>query len=274
MRGDLHLHSTASDGQYSPKELVEMALAKGLLVISITDHDSTEGVEEALEAAKGTPLEVIPGVEISAEKAAQEVHLLGYYIDHRYEPFQRWLRRVREFRRDRAWRILGKLSRLGVPLSQERVMEIAGRGSIGRPHIAQAMVERGYVSSTNEAFTYYLGRNGPAYVPRYKITPLQALQMILETRGLPVLAHPLEALHLLPELVDAGLVGLEVYYGQYNPQEVHYLAQEAARYNLLATGGSDFHGPMVLDTPPLGEVEVPEEALQRLRALAREQGPV
>ncbi len=274
MRGDLHLHSTASDGQYSPRELVEMALAKGLEVISITDHDSTDGVDEAWEAARGTPLEVIPGVEISAETAAQEAHLLGYYVDHHYEPFQDRLRKIREFRCHRAWRIVEKLARLGMSLSKERVMEIAGRGSIGRPHIAQAMVEKGYVSSTNEAFTYYLGRNGPAYVPRYKITPIQALQIVLEAQGLPVLAHPLEVLHLLPELVGTGLVGLEVYYGQYTPQEVHYLAQQAEKYSLLATGGSDFHGPAILDTPPLGAVEVPEEALKRLRALAQERGRV
>lgn len=269
MKCDLHIHSTASDGAYSPSQLVMMALAKGLGAISLTDHDSTEGIDLALEAARGTPLEVIPGVEISAEAGSQEAHILGYYIDHHYEPLQERLRAIRDFRRHRAWKMIERLEDLGMPLSRERVAEIAGEGSIGRPHIAQAMLEKGYVSSTTEAFVNYIGRNGPAYAPRYKITPLEATQMILEAEGLPVLAHPLEVLGLLPELVGAGLVGLEAYYGQYSPEQRQDLVRTAEKYGLLTTGGSDFHGPGILETPDLGEVWIPEDVVPRLRALKR-----
>jgi len=269
MRCDLHLHSTASDGAYSPAQLVKMALAKGLGAISLTDHDSTEGIDLALQAAQGTLLEVIPGVEISAEVGSQESHILGYYIDHRAEPLQERLKAIRDFRRHRAWKMLERLKDLGMPLNRERVAEIAGGGSIGRPHIARAMMEKGYVSSTTEAFVNYIGRNGPAYVPRYKITPLEATQMILEAGGLPVLAHPLEVLPLLPELAAAGLVGLEAYYGQYSPEQRDDLARWAEKYGLIATGGSDFHGPGILETPDLGEVWIPEEVVARLRALKR-----
>ncbi len=269
MRCDLHIHSTASDGAYSPSQLVKMALAKGLGAISLTDHDSTEGIDPALQAAQGTPLEVIPGVEISAEVGSQEAHILGYYIDHHYEPLQERLRAIRDFRRHRAWKMIERLKDLGMPLSRKRVAEIAGEGSMGRPHIARAMMEKGYVSSTSEAFVNYIGRNGPAYVSRYKITPLEATQMILEAGGLPVLAHPLEVLGLLPELACAGLVGLEAYYGQYSPEQSQDLARWAKKYGLIATGGSDFHGPGILETPALGEVSIPEDVVPRLQALKR-----
>lgn len=269
MRCDLHIHSTASDGAYPPSQLVEMALAKGLGAISLTDHDSTEGIDLALQAAQGTPLEVIPGVEISAEAGSQEAHILGYYIDHHHPPLLERLGVIRDFRRHRAWKMIERLKDLGMPLSRERVAEIAGEGSLGRPHIARAMMEEGYVSSTTEAFANYIGRNGPAYVPRYKITPLEATRMILEAGGLPVLAHPLEVLGLLPELACAGLVGIEAYYGQYSPEQSHYLARRAKKYGLIATGGTDFHGPGILETPDLGEVWIPEEVVPRLQALKR-----
>lgn len=269
MRCDLHLHSTVYDGAYLPSQLAKMALVKGLEAISLTDHDSTEGIDLALQASRGTPLEVIPGVEISAEAGSLEAHILGYYIDHHHKPLLERLRAMRDFRRHRAWKMIDRLNDLGMPLSRERVAEIAGEGSIGRPHIARAMMEKGYVSSTSEAFVNYIGRNGPAYVPRYKITPLEATQMILESAGLPVLAHPLEVLGLLPELVAAGLVGLEAYYGQYSPEQREDLAHWAKKYGLIATGGSDFHGKGILETPDLGELWIPEEVVPQLQALKR-----
>ena len=184
---DLHLHSTASDGQFSPAELVAMALERGLLVIALTDHDTTEGVDEALEAAKGTGLEVIPGIELSTDVPQEEVHLLGYYLDHHNPAFQEKLRAMRDARRQRAKRMLAKLAALGLPLEWERIAELAGGGTIGRPHIAQAMVERGYVASTEEAFALYIGRNGPAYVERYKLSPLEAIRLIEEAGGLSLI---------------------------------------------------------------------------------------
>jgi predicted metal-dependent phosphoesterase TrpH len=268
-RVDLHLHSTASDGQFSPSELVAMALERNLLVIALTDHDTTAGIDEALEAARDTGLEVIPGVEISCDVPHEEVHLLGYYLDHHHPALQGKLCAMRNARLQRAKRMLARLTVLGFPLPWEMVAELAGDGSVGRPHIAQAMVKMGYTASTNEAFDLYIGRNGPAYVERYRLSPVEAVSLIKEARGLPVLAHPLRVLHFLPALVEQGLVGLEVYYNGYSPEDIRKLADLACKFDLIPTGGSDFHGPGVLDTVEMGGVRVPVESVERLRALAK-----
>lgn len=265
---DLHLHSTASDGQHTPAELVEMALARGLLVIAITDHESTEGVEPALEAAKGTGLEVIAGVEISTDIPKREAHLLGYYINYRDPGLQRELRLLRRSRRERARGMIAKLARLGMPLEWEQVVKLACDGSIGRPHIAQAMVERGYVASTDEAFANYIGHDGPAYVERYRLTPEEAIRMIRAAGGLPVLAHPANVLDLLPALTEKGLVGLECYYTGYSVEQVRDLVALAHKYGLIPTGGSDFHGRSVFPAAELGGVFVPMESVERLREAA------
>ncbi len=267
---DLHIHSTASDGEYTPTQLVEMALQRGLSVISITDHDTTEGIDEALKAAEGTSLEIIPGVEISVDIPHREVHLLGYYIDHHNPTLQEQLSLLRRSREERARGILEKLAALGLPLRWERVVELAGKGSIGRPHIAQAMVEQGYVSTIKEAFDHYIGREGPAYVERYKMSPLEAIGLIEEAGGLAVLAHPIGVIDLLPSLVKGGLVGLEVYYGSYSAEEIDALLSLARRYELIPTGGSDFHGPSVLEGVEMGAVCVPRESVERLKKLAEE----
>jgi predicted metal-dependent phosphoesterase TrpH len=268
-RVDLHLHTTASDGQFSPSELVAMALERDLLVIAITDHDTTAGLDEALEAARGTGLEVIPGVEISCNVPHEEVHLLGYYFDHHHPALQGKLRAMRDARLQRAKGMVARLTSLGLPLPWEMVAELAGDGSVGRPHVAQSMLKMGYVASTDEAFDLYIGRNGPAYVERYKLSPSEAVSLVKEARGLPVLAHPLKVMHFLPSLVEAGLVGLEVYYNGYSPEEIRELAALARKFDLIPTGGSDFHGPDVLDTVEMGGVWVPMESVERLRALAK-----
>jgi len=265
---DLHLHSTASDGQYTPAELVRMALERGLVVISITDHESTEGLEPALKTAKGTSLEIIPGVEISTDLPKREAHLLGYYIDYHHPHLQQELRLLRRSRRERAKGMIAKLAGLGMPLEWEEIIRLAGNGSIGRPHIAQAMVKRGYVASTDEAFVNYIGRNGPAYVERYRLTPEEATHLIKEAGGLPVLAHPANVLDLLPRLVKEGLVGLECYYTGYSAEQMQDLAALAQKYGLIPTGGSDFHGQSVFPAAELGGVWVPLESVERLRELA------
>jgi len=268
-RVDLHLHSTASDGQFSPSELVMMALERNLLTIAITDHDTTAGIDEALEAARGTGLEVIPGVEISCDVPHEEVHLLGYYLDHHHPALLGKLRAMRDARLRRAKGMLAKLAALGFPLPWEMVAELAGGGSVGRPHIAQAMVKMGYVASAGEAFDLYIGRDGPAYVERYKPSPLEAVSLIKQAQGLPVLAHPLKVIHFLPDLVEGGLIGLEVYYNGYSAEDIRELADLARKFDLIPTGGSDFHGPDVLDTVDMGGVRVPMESVERLRALAK-----
>jgi predicted metal-dependent phosphoesterase TrpH len=267
---DLHIHTTASDGVLSPAQVVQVAIGKGLEAIAITDHDTTDGIDQAVAAAGSEQLEVIPGIELSAEDGPREVHILGYYIDHRDHALQERLAVLRRARRERAWKMVEKLDTMGVPLSWERVLEIAGETSaFGRPHIAQALLERGYVGSVNEAFDRYIGLRGPAYVSRYKLTPAEAVKMIVDAQGLPVLAHPRGQEDVVPRLAALGLVGLECYYPSYSEEERALLARLAHQHNLVATGGSDFHGYNGGNAAvSLGEMPVPLESLERLRTLA------
>ncbi len=262
---DLHLHSTASDGQYTPTELVHLALGEGLKVIALTDHDSTDGVQEALDAAKGTGLTVIPGVEISTDVPGEhEVHILGYCINCRYSPLQEELSKLRQSRFGRARLIVEKLAQVGCPIRWERVLALAGDGAVGRPHIAQAMVEAGYVDSVESAFRLYLGRGAVAYVPRPKLAPRDAVRLILDAGGVPVLAHPVHVLEHLPGLVRAGLRGLEVYYDGYEEAERRFLLGLARKHGLIATGGSDFHGLEVVPSAEIGAAGVPWSAVEEL----------
>lgn len=274
MKIDLHLHSTASDGRFSPQELVSMAASSGLEAIAITDHDSVEGVAPALLAAQEFPsLKVIPGVEISTDVPHGEVHILGYFIDCRDPELISTLEGLRSSRRLRAQRMLAKLANLGIHIEWKRVQEIAGDGSIGRPHIAQAILERGYVSSPKEAFVKYIGRKGPAYVERKKMTPEQAVELVARVGGLPVLAHPADIdqlEELIPRLQKVGLVGIEAYYNGYQSKLVKYLASLARKYGLIASGGSDYHGLEGVSETALGVVVVPFECLEQLSALARQ----
>ncbi|TKJ30337.1 MAG: hypothetical protein CEE40_05410 [Chloroflexi bacterium B3_Chlor] len=267
---DLHIHTVASDGALTPLQVVEEAGAKGLIAIAITDHDTTAGIDEALRAAEGTALEVIPGIELSADQGSEEIHILGYYVDHHDAALQKKLDVLRRARRKRARRMVEKLAALGVPVRWERVLEITAESSaFGRPHIAQALKERGYVISANEAFDRYIGLEGPAYVSRYKLTPVEALEMITAAQGLPVLAHSRGQEYRLRELAAAGLVGLEAYYPSYSMKESEALARLAEKHNLIPTGGTDFHGYAGGVTTALGEVGVPPESLERLRTLAK-----
>ena len=188
---DLHVHTNASDGKYTPLELVKLAAHNGLGLLAITDHDTISGIVPALEAAKAFPgLKIIPGVEISSHAPGSEVHMLGYFINYEDPELLKQLAALGDSRQDRAKAIVDKLRGLGLDISLERVQQIAGDGSIGRPHIAQALMEKGYVSSFQEVFTKYIGQGGPAYVERAKLTPEDAVELILKSGGLPVLAHP------------------------------------------------------------------------------------
>ena len=273
-RLDLHIHTTASDGVLNPAEVVRVAVDKGLEAIAITDHDTTDGVDVALATAQGERLEVIPGIELSAEEGPQEVHILGYYIDHRDEALQVKLAVLRRARRERAWRMVKKLEGMGVPVSWEHVEEIADQTSaFGRPHVAKALLDEGHVGSVNEAFDRYIGLRGPAYVARHKLTPEEAVQMIADAQGLPALAHPRWQEGVVARLSALGLVGLEVHYPSHSEEETEALAALAARHDLIATGGSDFHGYEGNATRAVGEVSVPLESLKRLRDLANWTAP-
>jgi len=276
LRVDLHLHSTASDGRFSPAELIRKAATEGLSVVALTDHDTVGGIDAALEAAKSFPrLRLIPGIEISTDAPKGEVHILGYFIDHKDTNFGAALEKMRNSRRERARQIVTRLKEMGRPVAWERVCEIAGGGTIGRPHIAQALLERGHIESFREAFEKYISRDGPAYVEREKVTPSAAVEMVIEARGLPVLAHPLtvpEPEKMVVKLKAVGLIGLEAYYASYTPDDVERLVAIADRHDLIATGGTDFHG---IDTDAdalIGGIDIPEKSLERMLALAQQSG--
>ncbi|HXG41209.1 MAG TPA: PHP domain-containing protein [Dehalococcoidia bacterium] len=272
-RADLHTHSTYSDGVLTPKQLVDYAYSRGVRILALTDHDITDGIPEALEAAGAYPdMLLIPGIEMSTDVPGNEVHVLGYFIDWQDAEFQQVLARLRDSRVHRARRMVERLAELGVPVSWQRVLELAGEGAVGRPHIAQALVEAGHVGSVNEAFELYLGRNRPAYVEREKMTPAEVVQLLRRVGGLAVLAHPRELEgqldELLPELKAAGLVGMEVYYQDYSPQEIERLLAWAQRFDLLPLGGSDYHGLGGPQQREPGDIPLPDEPVQRLLAMA------
>jgi len=269
---DLHIHSTVSDGRFSPTEIVRKAAERGLTIIALADHDSVDGIVPALSATKAFPwLKVIPAVEISTDVPQGEIHVLGYFIDYTDHELQATLRKFRNSRRERAQGMVAKLGKLGIHVDWQRVQEIAGGSSMGRPHIAQAMLEKGYIASFKEAFTRYISRGGPAYVEREKMTPAEAVELILRASGLPVLAHPLTINDLetvIIELKAAGLVGIEAHYNDYTTDEINRLVSLADRYNLIATGGSDYHGLDDAAETMIGGAEVPMGSAERLMALA------
>jgi len=276
MRADLHLHTTASDGKLTPQELVRKAVELKLNVIAITDHDSVEGVLPALEAAKNfAQLMVIPGVEINTDVPKGEVHILGYFLDYRNPQLNRTLAELRNSRYERGKKMVAKLAELGINVDWRRVEEMAGKGSIGRPHIAQAMLEQGYVSSLREAFDKYIGRNGPAYVERKKLTPIEAVKVVLEADGLPVLAHPADIEPLEPfllQLKKAGIIGIEIYYNGYDSKTIAQLKRFAEKFDLIACGGSDFHGLDENIGADIGSVNLPSESVEQLISLSKQKG--
>ncbi|MGQ9684366.1 MAG: PHP domain-containing protein [Anaerolineae bacterium] len=265
-RADLHVHTTASDGQFSPEQVVEMARNCHLRAIAITDHETTLGNRPAQRAAEGSRLTVVAGVEISTESSLGELHILGYLIDPEADGLEARLAELREGRLQRARRMLARLAEVGLPLDWEHVRQLAGGESVGRPHVARAMVERGYVANTDEAFALYIGHGGPAYVPRLRVLPAEAIAMIRRAHGVPVLAHPLQVYPVVPELVRAGLQGMETSYPGYSIEEVSFLEQIARRHGLVCTGGSDFHGPAV-SAVELGSATVPFSTVAALEGV-------
>ena len=276
-RADLHTHTTASDGTGSPAGNVRLAREAGLAAVAITDHDTTAGIEEALAEGARLGVRVVPGVELSAMQDGLEIHVLGYYPDWRDERWQERLRMQREARSRRNAMMLERLAELGMPVDWEEVERAAaGRpagGSIGRPHIAAAMVARGYVRSVAEAFERYLGSGGAAYVRVPRPTPREAVAWIHEAGGAAVIAHP--GLYgrddLVEALLEAGADGIEAYHSDHGPDDEARYAAMAARFGVIATGGSDYHGERGGETfhGPLGGRTVDAGVADLLEAAAR-----
>lgn len=246
------------------------ARERDVTTLALTDHDTTDGLAEAIATGQTCGVDVIPGVEINTDVGEHEVHILGYFVDRTRETLQAFFRRMREGRLRRAEEMVRQVRALGAMIEWPRVVEIAAGAPVGRPHVARALVEAGYVGSTQEAFERFIGRQGPAYVPRLKLAPEEAVEVIAGHDGVPVLAHPGwtasgPIVERLPALVDRGLAGIEVYYPDHTPEMVTAFRQLADRYGLVVTGGTDYHGGGIATRVPLGSVPVPPEVVPALR---------
>lgn len=273
---DLHSHSTASDGSETPTRLVELALEAGLRCLALTDHDTLGGLDEAIAAAAGTGLELIPGLELSLQYDRGGMHLIVLWLGPGTGPLQDRLAELRASRNERNARIADILTSIGLPITLEEIEEEAGGGSVGRPHIAAVMMARGYVPDIRTAFDLWLGAGRPAYVGRKRLDPADAITLARESGGVPVLAHPhtlgittaSEMADLLSDLKRAGLVGLEALYPAYHRHEREGYADLARRFGLLPSGGSDFHGtykPGLLLGSGYGDLVVPAQICEELR---------
>lgn len=270
---DLHLHTTASDGTLTPAQLIENISSTSLQTVAITDHDSTEGVNDAVEAANfASNLTVITGIELGTENEDSELHLLGYFIDIEHPELQKTLEQFRSERIDTARAMVDKLKQIKRPVSWDRVIDMAD-GSVGRPHIARAMVEAGHVDTVAEAFDRFLGEKGVARVQRPKFHPVDALKLIHSAGGIGCIAHPRTVRNLNPivvELVEAGLVGIEVYAEKYNSNRRDSYIDIATRYDLVPTGGTDYHALGAKNETKPGTNGPPPNTVEKLVARAKQ----
>jgi predicted metal-dependent phosphoesterase TrpH len=255
----------------SPGDLVRHAYAHGVRVMALSDHDTTDGVAEAQRVGAELGVRVIPAIELSTDLPGASIHVLGLFLNHDNAEFQTVIRGFREARLTRAAEMVEALTRLGAPIKLERVFEIAGEGSVGRPHVAEALLEAGHIQSIDEAFDRFIGRGGPAYFEGFRLEPAEGIRLIHSVGGLASWAHPNELdgkdwREYLPAVVSAGIDGLEVYYSkEYGPEIAAQMHQACATHDLVPTVGSDFHGFGTLAAPP-GSVQSPADLLDRLEA--------
>lgn len=264
--GDLHIHTTFSDGLLTPEQVVIKAKENGLDVVAIVDHDAVGGVEPAIRAGKKHNVEVVPAVELSCMVGENDIHIIGYYINYKHKKLVDRLKCIQNKRLERAKTIVERLAEQGAEVEIERVLELAGNGAVGRPHIAQALLEEGHINCYDEAFWKYIGYHCPAYVPKEKLFPQQVIELINNFHGIAVLAHPMSYNNrsTINYLIDQGIRGLEVWRPEYSENEIKYLMNLVQSHNLLATGGTDCHGGRkgkIL----IGEVKVPYQYVQALK---------
>ncbi len=270
MPADLHVHSTASDGRLNPGEIVKQARNIGLNAIALTDHDTVDGIEAALQAAGSSGPEVIPGIELNTTLNGIEIHILGYFLKLDAD-LVKTLAIRRSEREQRAKEIIAKLEQLGIRIDYEHLKMVAGQAPIGRPHIAQAMCEARYAPSVEDAFECYLGSGKPAYVAHKRTGPFMAIETVLKAGGIPVLAHPglFKKDELIQEFIARGLQGIEVFYPFHDPSDVARYEKICLEQGLVMTGGSDYHGSGY-GYPSLGTVTVPDEVVLRLKYLSNQ----
>jgi len=263
---DLHSHTYYSDGIYSPEELLTRAKNAGLQAISITDHDTTDGCRVALGLADKIGIKVIKGIEVSCYENRTNIHILGYNIDIDNPELKVFLAEQKEYRKDRAFKILEKLNALKIPLDFDELLLRTGDVPITRPHIASMLVEKGFVRTIKEAFYMYLAEDMPAYIYKSDILVTKAIDIINKSGGVAVLAHPANWFQppFLYKLIDSGLDGIEVYHPSHNNNQINHYKSIASQYWLLETGGSDFHGNREFDEGNLGKFGVSEKQLESI----------
>ena len=265
---DLHVHTNYSDSTASAEEVVNEALDKGLSCIAITDHDTVDGINPSIELAKDHDLEIVPGIELSTESHNKDIHILGYFFDYENSKLVDQLSLFQDARMDRIKRMIKKLTDQGVDnIKNEEVTSLVMSDAVGRPHLATLLIEKGWAKNIKQVFDKYLGENCPAYVPKYKQTPFEAIKLIKESGGVAVLAHPMVTNRdeLIPSLVEAGLAGIEVYYPNCASNAIKYYEGIAKKHGLIMTGGSDAHGNVKKNTF-LGKTIVSYQVVEELKA--------
>jgi hypothetical protein len=271
MKADLHIHSTASDGKLSPQAILDQAAATGLSTIALTDHDTVDGLLALRKLPANQAVTLIPGIEFSTDLPANEVHILGYYIDITHPELTSQLQLLADDRLARANRMVNKLNDLGYYISYDQVLEIAGdAASIGRPHVAAALLEAGYFDSMQDVFSKLLAKNSPAYVPHYKLTPQKTIELIKSAGGIPVLAHPglVESDQIVIDIISLGIQGIEVYHPKHSSDQTAKYLQLATERHLIVTGGSDFHGLSGRFPEQLGEFYIPDQLVVLLQQMS------
>jgi len=263
---DLHSHTTYSDGFNSPQELIDKAKERGIQVLSITDHDNLAAIAEASEYGRKVGVEIIPGVEISSDIMDREIHILGYFVEPGNPEFERYLEFFRAERLKRADRIVAKLNALGISLKLDDVLKFARNSAVGRPHIAQALVEGGFTNSYYEAFNKYIGNGCVAYEKKVHVSPRSAFKIISDSGGLSFIAHPgVMPEHILKESIEAGVDGIEVIHPSHSQQLVKFYRGIVNEYFLLESGGSDYHGGKREDDKNFGKYYVTPSVVEAMR---------
>jgi hypothetical protein len=274
---DLHVHTTASDGTCTPQEVLDRAVEIGLSGLAITDHDTVDGLELAQRYCIENKLQIdfIPGIELSTEDYGEEIHILGYFFDSKNVILQKRLKEIREARVNRAHKIINRLNNIGINISISDVRKYAGEDFIGRPHIARALIDQGYIMSVKEGFERYIGKGKPAYVPRYKFMPQEAIKLIKEADGISILAHPglIENSRVIRQIVNMGIDGLEVYYPEHTRAQMAEFTRICHENNFLLTGGSDYHGLESTDSKGnLGCTGVSWNLMKKMYLYKRQEG--
>lgn len=265
-KADLHIHTNCSDGTFSPLEVVKLASEKELSCISICDHDTVSGVEEAIFAGKDFGVEVVPGVEMSAEEDGRELHILGYFIDYKDESFIQSLNQIRADRKERLFKIVDALNHCGIGIKAEDILAFAGDVSISRLHVARYLLKRGFVNSLQDAFDKYIGDTAPCYVANFRFSAKEVIDLIKSAKGISVIAHPglNNVKNLLPKIFQAGIEGIEVYHSKHNSALISYYSRYAKKKGLFITGGSDCHG-LNKEELLIGKVTIPYSFVQEMK---------